>query len=141
MKKEDKIDRELQKMIFEGGKSPIDLEDADLYKMIHEVVEEEPKFSLGDDFALNVTKQAVKRKALQKTWQSILFKSVLVAVILLMGGAAFYFISKDTFNQLTSLLITFKYQVLFVLVMLVGIQFLDQFLIQKNKKPKTSGWI
>lgn len=140
MKDIDKMDDELQRLIFEEGDASFSSEDGELYQKIRKAVKEEPVFTLGDNFAEMVTREAFKRKAQRNVLFSFIFKGAITLGILLISAAAFYFIAKDVFTELTLLLFTFKYQLIFVLILLMGIQIIDRIILQKKDKENISRW-
>ena len=139
MKDVHKNDEELQRMIFES-QSPSYMDgDAEIYDKIKFALTEPPAFHLESNFAESVTKEAVKRKALHATVGAVLFKAAVTFAILIIGAAAFYFISKEVFGELAALILNFKYQLLFALALLSGIQIMDKLLLRKEFGDRTSG--
>ncbi len=139
MKDVHKSDDELQKMIFEVQNPSFVDGDGEIYDKIKFALNEPPTFHLQSNFAESVTRVAIKRKAFHVTVKTALLKTGITLAILLMGAAAFYFISKEVFSELAALILNYKYQLLFSLVLLSGVQILDKLLLRKQFGEKASG--
>lgn len=130
-------DRELQKWIFgdesaDYYKPDTGREDVELYRMIGDELRKEPEFFLGQNFAEQTTRKAIKRKKLQLAYKLILSYSLIVLLLMSAGGLVFYFLAKDVYRELITLLSGYGVQIILVITLIAGIQLVDKLFIRKE---------
>lgn len=126
-------DDELQRLIFESHHTDdVADEDGDLYKMLKGALEATPRVDLPEDFAHLVTKKAVRRKRLHHLFRSVTLYFASAAFLTILGGLALFFLAKDVFNFLLENIQTYKYPVVFAVMVIVLIQLMDEFLVYQK---------
>jgi len=137
MKRDNNIDRKIQNILFEKRNNVFDSkyqdsEDSELYQIIGNELSEEPQFSLDSDFAVDVTKKAIRRKKAGFALKVLLTYAAIISILILVGGTAFYFLAKDTFKDLLRLAADYNLQIIFSVLLVLAIQLIDKILVQKQ---------
>jgi hypothetical protein len=128
-------DEELQKLLESKSFSHASLdvnEDAKLYELVFEELSKEPDYVLPEGFSYTVTEkiwQQHRRKSLI-TPNAVLFASILAA--LLISAGTILYINAAMLVDVLTVLIQFKWIILFSLMVLILIEIGDRFLIRRR---------
>jgi hypothetical protein len=134
----DQDERELQEWLEKeltdaaANTPPWDQEDLEAYRVLFEVLEEEPPVSLPYDFSSKVVAniQARKDNLFDFRWNFILPLSLL-CILVITYVSALYIDSKYA-ETVLQLFVRFKWQIIFGIFVFFSIQYLDQQFIKKK---------
>lgn len=110
-----------------------EIEDQKIDRLLKECLNEDFDIRIPADFADNVIEKIEKRKSIREALLRHLMMSIGLLVIFAFAAAILFYFQTDQATTLLGYVLQFKYPIIFGLLLFIGIQLADSFLLSRTK--------